>query len=105
MLAAMLAILLQTFAVQTHVHAFGQAWSYERSDATASHVTQLSHAELQPSCALCETLARAGRTALAAASGVVEPGDTTFGRASIAIRQAPLHPAHAWRSRAPPVDL
>ncbi|MGH6950878.1 MAG: hypothetical protein ACREH4_08400, partial [Vitreimonas sp.] len=62
-LAALFAIALQVFVVQTHVHAFGVAHAapaFAQNEAMA-HALDGAAGEAQRSCAFCQALADAGR--------------------------------------------
>lgn len=106
-LAALFAILLQTFAVQTHVHITPLGL------APAAHAQQAPDSEAPPAiadheaaCVLCQAMAASGRALAPAASVIVTtaiiatheaaPRDAAF---------VPILAAFAWRSRAPPTRL
>jgi hypothetical protein len=106
-LLALLAMFLQTFVVQTHVHstpiaplvACEQTADGRHADqhvaATDSH---------QIFCAICEALA-ANPTTLpdaATASIAVDPAGEA---ALVALAIAPLTRSYSWQSRAPPTRL
>jgi len=108
-LAALLAIFLQAFILQTHVHAFAPVGvgNYARA---AEHVSPpvlelASHQELQAAaCALCQ--AQSGGRALAPtaqAIGVERAG--AFVQPAPGARHVALAASHSWQSRAPPAHL
>jgi hypothetical protein len=106
--AALLAVFLQAFILQTHVHAFAPvtAAGYERAadDVSAPVVETASHQELQASCALCQ--AQSGSRALAptAQAIAVEQAGALVQQAP-EIRRVALAASHSWQSRAPPAHL
>jgi hypothetical protein len=108
-LAALLAVFLQAFAVQTHVHAYGFASApitAQASDNGASDDT--AHASLaheQTLCVVCQALASSGRALVPEAPVIALVASTTSEVAAIEIRDAPRAIAHAWQSRAPPIAL
>lgn len=105
--AALVAVFLQAFVVQTHVHAFAPMGAgYEQSATHAvgddAHVTSAGHAF---SCAICDVLATAGHTTLPEATTVAVKIGHTNESAALAIRRAPRALTHSWQSRAPPIAL
>jgi Protein of unknown function (DUF2946) len=105
-LVALLALLLQGFLVQTHVHVFSLAASYEQSaGATHSDSAHLDAAHQQASCVICQALANSGRAALPQAPKFVAHLSGTYETAVRAIRNAPRSLTHSWQSRAPPIAL
>jgi hypothetical protein len=104
-LVALLAVFLQAFVVQTHVH--GPApirIGIERPSADHPELHALAGDEHQIACALCQTLASAGAATLPSAASVLASGAASTA-AIIAIALAPRALSHAWRSRAPPTHL
>jgi hypothetical protein len=108
--AALLALLLQVFLVQTHIHPASLPLSLGVERAEASD-NDLSGAELsapddhQVGCVLCEVLAASGAVALPDASSLVEAESARSEAAILALAQAPRAHSHYWRSRAPPSRL
>jgi len=110
--AALFAILVQTFVVQTHVHTAGEA-----GGSNAQLVQWASHgaAHASPSvaapgaqhddCVLCQTLAMSGASVLAAASSVSLSHDVSISLPLAALELVAAPPAHSWQSRAPPILL
>lgn len=107
--AALLAVFLQAFVAQTHIHSFSAATSssYERAASGASHsdAVYASAADHRTSCAACEALATGGRAALPSGPALVAFDLVTFETAAVAFSRAPQLPAHPWQSRAPPSFL
>lgn len=105
-LVALLAVFLQGFVVQTHVHAFSPLAGYEQSadaaHADAAHVDATNH---QAACVVCQALAASGRAALPQAPALIASVSLTHETTARAIPEAPRTRAHAWQSRAPPVAL
>jgi hypothetical protein len=109
-LAALLAIFLQAFAVQTHVHAYASAGASaygEVADSQAivasdEHSTAAAH---QPLCAFCQTLANSGRAAIPESTALSAYAGAAYETAALDIRRAPRALTHSWQSRAPPVVL
>jgi hypothetical protein len=104
-LVALLAVFLQTFVVQTHIHGpaafFG---NYEqRADAHAAHQVEAVD-EHQASCALCQALAAAGSATLPSEASVVAAGRASQA-AIVSLALAPRVHTHSWQSRAPPSFL
>ncbi|MGE0530992.1 MAG: hypothetical protein AB7G40_00860 [Hyphomonadaceae bacterium] len=106
-LLAMLAVFLQAFVVQTHVHApvaplsigFHQA---ARAHDDAAHVTARDQHQLV--CAICQTVA-ASSSALPPSAAVALVAAQTNSLAVIALSIAPRATSYSWRSRAPPSFL
>lgn len=108
-LAALFAVLLQAFVVQTHIHApaapIGVA--IERSASVSGdagiHVSAADEHQAF-ACVVCQTLAGAGHvlatpvTGLLAAEALTEAATYTLAR-------APPAASHSWQSRAPPTVL
>lgn len=105
--AALLAVAMQAFVVQTHVDGFVGAptAAYERSEIAAGpQLHQVSDAA-QAACLTCEALASAGRLLLASDAAIVRADNVSFRDVAPEIRSAQAAPAHTWRSRAPPAFL
>lgn len=109
-LAALLAVFLQAFAVQTHVHAYGMASASVLTQAAgeseaADDTDHTSATHHQTACVICQALASSGRALLPDAPVIALVAGLTSEAAAIDIRQAPRVLAHAWQSRAPPIAL
>ena len=104
-LAALLALFLQAFLVQTHVHAFALgAPAIERSQddpahADDGHVASTQHAA---ACVFCEALRSSGRSVLAAGAEIAGERQVVIEAEALALPVTPRTISHAWRSRAPP---
>ncbi len=108
-LAALVAVLLQTLVIQTHVDGLSglQASAAVESAAGATvpvHYVGDKSGE-QGVCPICEALATAGVTLLASAAGLLTTAGIVANEALIQIRVVPVRPAHPWQSRAPPISL
>jgi hypothetical protein len=107
-LAALLAVFLQAFIVQPHIHASAPfAPAYERADnGSATSGAQANAAiDHQQGCIVCQALAANGGAALPDTACVAEQTNACYETAALELRQAPAQPAHPWRSRAPPLSL
>lgn len=104
---AIVAILLQSLVIQTHVDAVGVAHAIgiERSAGEAVRAHASNKAGDPAACPFCEDLATSGTTLLASAPALLTTGAIIANEALIQIRRAPVQPAHAWQSRAPPLAL
>jgi hypothetical protein len=109
-LAALFAVLLQAFVVQTHIHAptapIGVAIERvaDGSDTQAAHVSAVDEHQAF-ACVVCQALARGASAVLAATAGGLTAGEAISEAATYAIPRAPPIAAHPWRSRAPPSVL
>lgn len=105
--AALLAVFLQAFVVQTHIHAAPFApikVGVERSLDTSGETHVSIGSEHQRFCVVCQTLAAAGAAMLPSAASPIA-ADTDDAEAVAAIARAPRAHTHSWRSRAPPSFL
>jgi hypothetical protein len=105
--AALLAVFLQAFVVQTHIHAAPVApikVGFERSLDTSGEAHVSIASEHQRFCVVCQTLAAAGAAMLPGAASLIA-ADTDGAEAVAAIARAPRAHTHSWRSRAPPSFL
>lgn len=109
-LVALLAVFLQAFVIQTHVHTpvapLPASYSQPANDGVhseASHAVA-SNAHHQLVCALCQVLATAGAAVLPSAAVMLHTAQTNA-EAIIALALAPRVHSHSWRSRAPPPFL
>ncbi len=102
----MLALALQAFAVQTHVHARMPAhagYTHAGSVDAGFKASPATIAKQQTPCVLCQALAASG--VLATASAIAEHARLPTVCAALAIRRAPRAHTHSWQSRAPPLRL
>jgi hypothetical protein len=105
-LAAMLALLLQVFAVQTHIDV-PAAGALAVEGHVRSSVQQIATApaEAQAACPLCQALA-SGATPLASDAKALLPPVREASAGGVAVTHlAHAAPAHPWQSRAPPLSL
>lgn len=103
-LIALLAVVIQAFVVQTHIHvpAAPAEAGYSQS-AGATHETEVASADDQRVfCALCQVLAGATLVPTAATASVAWQ---TSAEARLALTLAPRSHTHSWQSRAPPSFL
>lgn len=106
-LVALLAVFLQAFVVQTHVHTPVAPLSiaFEQPAAAhddAAHVT--APTEHQLICAICQALA-ASAMAILPGAAVALVADQTNAIAVVALSLAPRLTSYSWQSRAPPSFL
>jgi hypothetical protein len=105
--AALLAVFLQAFVVQTHIHVAPVApinLGFERSvDASSDAHVSLANDD-QRFCAVCQALAAGGAATLPTAASLIS-SDAVGEQAILAIAAAPRAHTHSWRSRAPPSFL
>lgn len=105
-LVALLAVFLQAFVVQTHIHTSGlfQQPAIERSvhaGSDAAHVdVALDH---QQGCIICQAMVANGGAALPDAAQAAAQTNASYETAALEIRRAPRAVTHAWQSRAPPI--
>ncbi len=106
-LVALIAIALQAFIVQTHVHAFAApvAIAAQADQASADHTEHASNVHAQAACVICMTLAASGRATLATSTALPAEHVATFEVATFVLPRAPPAISHAWQSRAPPIAL
>jgi hypothetical protein len=106
-LAALIAVFLQAFVVQTHIHTpasmlgIGYEQSSTLSDVVVGHVTS---GDQKIVCAVCQALSSAGSAPLVSNASLVLTGRTNAA-AEIALALAPRSLSHSWQSRAPPSFL
>lgn len=100
-LAALIAVFLQAFVVQTHIHAPVAPLAISASDSAhnGAHATEAN--EHQLICAICQALATTGAATLPGQALVLEAAQTSAA-AAVALALAPRVFSHSWRSRAPP---
>ena len=108
MLTALLAVFLQAFAVQTHVHVSGATYSSGYTQQTGgSHelsVDASADGDHQVACVICQAMSAAGTATLPTAAIVAATAQSNAETAA-AIALAPRVFSHSWRSRAPPSFL
>lgn len=108
MLAALLAVAVQAFAVQSHVHAYTPlVGAYETSVAVRAPaaIAAPNQSGDHTVCILCGVLTSGRAALLPTAAAIHRPPGDAVQTAAFAIREPPEISAHAWRSRAPPSDL
>ncbi len=109
-LAALFAVLLQAFVVQTHIHApvAPAGIAIERvaygSDAPTASVSAPDEHQAF-ACVICQTLASAGSAILAEPVGGLVAAEAASEAATYTLPRAPPIAAHPWQSRAPPTVL
>lgn len=105
-LAALVAVFLQAFVVQTHIHAPVMPIATQSGDVTHEHVTAHASAvnQHQLACVICQTLATNGVATLANTATILVAQQTTAA-ATLALAIAPRVHTHSWQSRAPPSIL
>ncbi len=100
--AALLAVFLQAFVVQTHVHAIPIAPAGIEHSADASGDAHASvGSDHQRFCAVCQALAAGGAATLPETTSLIT-ADAVGQEAVLAIALAPRAHTHSWQSRAPP---
>jgi hypothetical protein len=106
-LVALLAVFLQAFLVQTHIHAspvFAPAYERAAHNEGSHSATHVSAAiDHQQGCIICQALAANGSATLTDAAAVASTSNAAYETAALEIRRAPRAVTHSWRSRAPPV--
>lgn len=106
-LAALLAVFLQAFVVEPHVHV-ANPLSAAIAAGTGSHDHAQQHATLpheQTSCLVCQALAAGGGTLLTRTVDLVEPSALAILAPSQPLHVADRTRTHSWQSRAPPISL
>jgi hypothetical protein len=108
LLAALLAVVLQTFVVQTHVHTYGavREAGYEQGQTSNDNAeVHLTNSGDKFGCAICDVLATAGHSTRPEANTVATEAVASNEVTALAIRRAPRALTHSWQSRAPPIAL
>jgi hypothetical protein len=108
MLAALVAVFIQAFVIQTHIHETApfRATAFERAaDHEAPGHTHVSATHKQAGCITCIAFASAGVSLATDAFTLIASLNATTAAATLAIRQAPRAISYSWRSRAPPIAL
>lgn len=107
-LLALVAVFLQAFVVQTHVHAIGAPLSIGFHQPAAANDDDGVHAtaktEHQLVCAICQALATSG-TATLPGDAVALVAVQSNAVAVVALALAPRTISYFWQSRAPPSFL
>jgi hypothetical protein len=105
--AALLAVFLQAFIIQTHIHvpaAIQFASGYEQSSAHAHDVSaHATSSDQKVMCMLCQVLSNAHT--LLASPAILLAATQTNAASNIALALAPRALSHFWQSRAPPSFL
>ena len=105
--AALLAVFLQAFIVQTHIHvpaAMQFASGYEQSPAHPHDVSAHATASDQKiMCTLCQVLSNS--STLLASPAILLAAAQSNAANGIALALAPRALSHFWQSRAPPSFL
>lgn len=103
--SAMLAVFLQAFAVQTHVHAVAApvAVATIEQSANADHGVHVTLADHQSVCLICQALAANGSATFTDAAQITAHTASSNETAALEIRLAPRALTHSWQSRAPPI--
>lgn len=107
-LASLLAVLLQAFVVQPHIHtpaAFVESAATTNNANDAAVATPLTDLHRAIVCVVCQTRAGAGDNLLPAATAVWSDADLTSNTKPHAPLQTTPVRAHPWESRAPPTHL
>lgn len=107
-LTALLAVFLQAFVVQTHVHVSGSTYSvnYSQQSGAAHDLSIDANAagDHQVACVICQAMTTAGTATLPSAA-IIAATVSTNADTILALAQAPRVHTHSWRSRAPPSFL
>lgn len=100
-LAALFAVFLQSFVIQTHIHTPSLVIGAEQG---AAHDPEPSFnataADQKSMCALCQALSNSGATITG--SAVLLDAEISSASHLIALSLAPRTLSHFWQSRAPP---
>jgi hypothetical protein len=106
-LLALLAVFLQAFVVQTHVHAIGAPISigfHQPAAARDDGAHATAKTEHQLVCAICQALAASGSATLPGAA-IAVAAQQSNALAVVALALAPRTISYFWQSRAPPSFL
>lgn len=107
-LAAFLALLVQSFVVQPHFHLPLNQASPTIGATASSPDAHPHHSPTDPDgkCSLCQELAHSGDLLLAGVASAPAPAPLDYWLALSGNRWfAPTRRSHAWSSRAPPFPL
>ncbi|QGZ97116.1 hypothetical protein [Terricaulis silvestris] len=101
--AAMLAVFLQAFAVQTHIHASGvlTVAAHERTAGDTDGAVHVSDAD--DKARICDIVTSTCHTTLTVSRALAAHTVGANEAAAVAIRLAPRAVTHSWQSRAPPI--
>jgi hypothetical protein len=102
--AALLAVFLQAFVVQTHAHAYAPVSAGYELPAGAAHAEHVTADQHQTVCVVCQALATAGAATLTS-STTLATVEHVSEAAVLALTHAPQPHSHSWQSRAPPSFL
>ncbi|MBX3510432.1 MAG: hypothetical protein KF700_04470 [Hyphomonadaceae bacterium] len=106
--AALAAIALQAFAIQTHIHPAAPVASAESTLANGGDHSAPAHAEAlhtPPGCILCAAAAASSGVTLAARTALLAPARILAATPTPLLAIPPPARTHLWRSRAPPIAL
>lgn len=110
--AALLAMVLQSFVVQTHVHPLNSisiAAAFESGSDNAVSAGERVHVsnagDHSAGCIICQALAASGHAALASAGVLLLTAAAASAETALTIGHAPRAHTHSWQSRAPPIHL
>ncbi|MDZ4690560.1 hypothetical protein [Terricaulis sp.] len=105
-LAALLAVFLQAFVIEPHVHSANpMAAAIAASSVHQERHQQASLSHEQTACLVCQALAANGGALLQANATVTAPAFFAATATPRVLHVAPRAVAHSWRSRAPPIEL
>jgi hypothetical protein len=102
--AALLAVFLQAFIVQTHIHAPIASVNAGVELAVDNHEHATATRDHRAACSLCQALAAGGAAPLPSVTALIAANAPAAPEA-IAYWAAPRAHSHSWRSRAPPSFL
>lgn len=110
LLAAALALFIQAFVVQPHVHGVAGAHgvlAVDGAGVVSQTTDQTGYAppSQDDECLICQTLASSGATILAAGAPLLAAYAPPVQQAAQPTPLAPAAPALPWQSRAPPLSL
>ncbi|MEP9357722.1 hypothetical protein [Sphingomonas sp. KR3-1] len=110
LLTALLAFCWQSFVTQTHLHfepaAYGAAVSGQASPAAVRSDTGKNSSDTPATCPICQEIAHGGLYLLPTPVALTPPEPAAAWQAVAAsLVDAVRKPSHAWRSRAPPIQL
>lgn len=107
-LASLLAVLLQAFVVQPHIHApaaLAEIAATPNGGTDTAIATPVADLHRTIVCVVCQTRAGAGDNLLPAATPVWSDADLTSNSKPRVPPPTTLVHAHPWESRAPPTHL
>jgi len=105
-LAALLAVFLQAFVVEPHVHTANPLATAIAANAGGHEIHQ--HATLpheQIKCLVCQAIAAGAGALIASGADLAKPHITIAAAPARALHVAGQATSHSWRSRAPPFSL